>query len=82
MSLHREETGGHQERVREGWTGNSVSAEANCSDRMGNNTVLLHPTGNYSQHPMITAMEKNIKKEGIYIYAAKSLLSCPTVRPH
>ena len=33
-----------------------------------NNTVLLRPTGNYSQHPMITVMEKNIKKEGIYIY--------------
>lgn len=32
-----------------------------------NNMVLLCPTWNYSQHPMITVMEKNIKKRR-YIY--------------
>lgn len=46
-SFHREQTGGYQERVREGWTGNSVSADANCYRQDGQTTrsyCVLHGT--------------------------------------
>ena len=46
-------------------------AEANYYRGWINNKVLRYSTGNYIQYPMITGMEKNMKKNVhtyIYIY--------------
>ena len=55
----------------EGRNSNLGLAEANCYRGRINNKVLLYSTGNYIQYPVITVMEKNMKKNThthIYIY--------------